>query len=77
LTITCPGLTTDSATAVTLQACAHAVSDLAGHRLTAMIEPFISRREDGRLRNDLSPEAMMRAISVAMRCPGQAGLQKA
>jgi len=55
----------DPATAVTLQACAHAVSDLAGHRLTAMIEPFISRREDGRLRNDLSPEAMMRAISVA------------
>ena len=55
----------DPATAVTLQACAHAVSDLAGHRLTAMIEPFISRREDGRLRNDLSPEAMVRAISVA------------
>ena len=55
----------DPATAVTLQACARAVSDLAGHRLAAMIEPFISRREDGRLRNDLSPEAMMRAISVA------------
>ncbi len=55
----------DPATAATLQACAHAVSDLAGHRLTAMIEPFIARREDGRIRNDLSPEAMMRAISVA------------
>jgi hypothetical protein len=55
----------DPATAVTLQACARAVSDLAGHRLAAMIEPFISRRQDGRLRNDLSPEAMMRAISVA------------
>ena len=55
----------DPATAATLQACAHAVSDLAEHRLTAMIEPFIARREDGRIRNDLSPEAMMRAISVA------------
>jgi hypothetical protein len=55
----------DPATASALQACAHAVSDLAGHRLTAMIEPFISRREGGRLRNDLSPEAMMRAMSVA------------
>ena len=49
----------DPASAVTLQACAHAVSDLATHRLTAMIEPFIARREDGRIRNDLSPEAMM------------------
>jgi hypothetical protein len=55
----------DPATAVTLQACAHAVSDLATRRLTAMIEPFIARREGGRIRHDLSPEAMMRAISVA------------
>ena len=55
----------DPATAATLQACAHAVSDLATRRLTAMIEPFIARREDGRIRNDLSPTAMMRAISVA------------
>jgi len=55
----------DPATAATLQACAHAVSDLVTRRLTAMIEPFIARREDGRLRNDLSPEAMTRAISVA------------
>ena len=55
----------DPATAATLQACAHAVSDLADRRLTAMIEPFIAGREDGRIRNDLSPEAMMRAISVA------------
>ena len=30
-----------------------------------MIEPFISHRVDGRVRNDLSPEAMMRAITVA------------
>src|SRR5208282_1774157 len=55
----------DPATAATLQACAHAVSDLATRRLTAMIEPFIAGREDGRIRNDLSPEAMMRAIAVA------------
>ena len=55
----------DPATAGTLQACAHAVSDLADRRLTAMIEPFIARREDGRIRNDLSLEAMTRAISVA------------
>jgi hypothetical protein len=55
----------DPATASTLQACAHAVSDLASHRLAAIIEPFISYRQDGLLRNDLSAEAMMRAISVA------------
>jgi hypothetical protein len=55
----------DPATAATLQACAHAVSDLAGRRLIAMIEPFISHRIDGRVRNDLSPEAMMRAIAIA------------
>ena len=30
-----------------------------------MIEPFIAHRDGGRVRNDLSPEAMMRAISVA------------
>jgi uncharacterized protein len=30
-----------------------------------MIEPFISVRDDGRLRNDLSPEAAMRAIAIA------------
>ena len=55
----------DPATPATLQACAHAVSGLARRRLTAMIEPFIARRDGGRVRNDLSPEAMMRAISVA------------
>ncbi|HEX9526539.1 MAG TPA: aldolase, partial [Streptosporangiaceae bacterium] len=31
----------------------------------AMIEPFISHRADGKIRNDLSPEAMIRAIAVA------------
>jgi hypothetical protein len=55
----------DPATAATLQACAHAVSELAARRLVAMIEPFISHRVEGRVRNDLSPEAMMRAIAVA------------
>ena len=56
----------DPATAAALQTCAHAVSDLAGRQLSALIEPFISgREEDGRLRNDLSPEAMMRAMAVA------------
>jgi hypothetical protein len=55
----------DPATATTLQACGCAVSELAQRRLIAMIEPFISHRVDGKIRNDLSPEAMIRAIAVA------------
>jgi hypothetical protein len=55
----------DPATAPALQACATAVSDLAARQLMAMVEPFIAHRVDGRVRNDLSAEAMIRAVAVA------------
>jgi len=55
----------DAGTAATLESCGRAVSALAGHRLLAMVEPFISHRIDGRVRNDLSAEAMIRAMTVA------------
>jgi hypothetical protein len=55
----------DPSTAATLEACGNAVSALAERRLVAMVEPFISHRVDGRIRNDLSPEAMIRAIAVS------------
>ena len=55
----------DPATPRTMEACAHAVSDLAALGLMAMVEPFISHRVDGRVRNDLSPEAVIRSIVVA------------
>jgi hypothetical protein len=55
----------DPATAATMESCARAVSDLAAHGLMAMVEPFISHRIDGRVRNDLSPEAVIRSITVA------------
>jgi hypothetical protein len=55
----------DPATATTMESCARAVSDLAAHGLMAMVEPFISHRVDGRVRNDLSPEAVIRSITVA------------
>jgi hypothetical protein len=55
----------DPATARTMQSCAEAVSDLAGLGLMAMVEPFISHRAEGRIRNDLSPEAVTRSIAVA------------
>ncbi|MGH3588971.1 MAG: Cgl0159 family (beta/alpha)8-fold protein [Pseudonocardia sp.] len=55
----------DRATAATLEACGRAVSELADHRLMAMVEPFISHRVDGRVRNELTAEAMIRACTVA------------
>ena len=41
------------------------MSDLAARQLMAMIEPFISYRADGRVLNDLAPEAMIRALTIA------------
>jgi DhnA family fructose-bisphosphate aldolase class Ia len=55
----------DPASVATLEACAHAVTDLASHHLMAMVEPFISHRVGGRVRNDLSPEAVIRSATVA------------
>jgi hypothetical protein len=55
----------DPATARTLEACASAVGDLARHGLMAMVEPFISHRVDGRVRNDLTVEAVVRSATVA------------
>jgi hypothetical protein len=55
----------DPATVSTMQSCAQAVSDLAARGLMAMVEPFISHRADGRVHNDLSPDAMTRSITVA------------
>ena len=55
----------DPATVATLEACSDAVSDLARHELMAMVEPFISHRVEGRVRNDLSTEAVVRSVTVA------------
>jgi len=55
----------DPATAPTLSACAQAVDALAERGLMAMVEPFISHRIDGRVRNDLSTEAVIRSATVA------------
>jgi hypothetical protein len=54
----------DPATVVTMESCARAISGLADRGLMAMVEPFISHRIDGRVRNDLSPEAVIRSIAV-------------
>jgi DhnA family fructose-bisphosphate aldolase class Ia len=55
----------DRATVATVEACARAVGELAERRLLAMIEPFITHWVDGRVRIDLSPEATIRAMTVA------------
>jgi hypothetical protein len=55
----------DPVTASTMESCAQAVSDLAAHGVVAMIEPFISHRLEGRVRNDLSTAAVIRSIAVA------------
>jgi hypothetical protein len=55
----------DPATVATMESCAKAVEALATRRVMAMVEPFMSRRVDGRVRNDLTPDAMTRAVAVA------------
>jgi uncharacterized protein len=56
---------TDPATASTLQSCAQAITDLNRARLLAVVEPFMSRRVDGKLSNDLSPEAVIKSVHIA------------
>jgi hypothetical protein len=55
----------DPATADTLSACASAITELALERKVAMVEPFMSRRVDGRAVSDLSTEAIIRSMSIA------------
>jgi uncharacterized protein len=55
----------DSGTVSTLEACGNAVTALAGRKKLAMVEPFISHRVDGRVRNELTAEAMIRACTVS------------
>jgi hypothetical protein len=55
----------DAGTVATLESCGRAVSELAGHRRMAMVEPFISHRANGRVRNELTADAMVRAVTVA------------
>jgi hypothetical protein len=55
----------DPATVRTLESCGRAVSALAARRLVAMIEPFAAGRVDGRVRNLLTPDAMISAMTVA------------
>jgi DhnA family fructose-bisphosphate aldolase class Ia len=54
----------DPGTVATLESCARAVDELASHKLIAMVEPFMSTRVDGKVRNDLSPDAVIKSVHI-------------
>ncbi|MFH0522194.1 deoxyribose-phosphate aldolase [Streptomyces sp. M41] len=55
----------DPGSLATLESTARAVDAMAARRLPLFVEPFISRRTDGQVRNDLSAEAVTRSIAIA------------
>ncbi|MEV5811145.1 Cgl0159 family (beta/alpha)8-fold protein [Streptomyces mutabilis] len=55
----------DPATPAALERSARAVDELNDRRLIAMVEPFLSVWQDGRIRNDLSPEAVIKSVTIA------------
>jgi hypothetical protein len=55
----------DPGTVTTLERSGRAVSELAELGLVAMVEPFLSRRVDGRVRNDLSAEGVIKSVHIA------------
>jgi DhnA family fructose-bisphosphate aldolase class Ia len=55
----------DPATVATLQQCGQAITDLNRAELIAMVEPFMSSRFDGKLVNDLSPDAVIKSVHIA------------
>ncbi|OLP01334.1 aldolase [Mycolicibacterium porcinum] len=55
----------DPGTVSTLASCAQAVDALAAHGLIAMLEPFMSSRVDGKVRNDLSPDAVIKSVHIS------------
>ncbi|WP_282504340.1 Cgl0159 family (beta/alpha)8-fold protein [Streptomyces rhizoryzae] len=55
----------DAGSLTTLEAAARTVDAMAERRLPTFIEPFLSRRTGGVVRNDLSPEAVTRSVAIA------------
>jgi hypothetical protein len=55
----------DPGTIRTIEACSRAVDELAGHRVVAMVEPFISHRVGGDVRSDLAPDAVIASIAIS------------
>jgi hypothetical protein len=55
----------DPGTVATLESTGHAVSQLAERRLMAMVEPFMSVVDGGRVTNLLDPESTIRSMHIA------------
>lgn len=55
----------DPATPAALSETARAVNELNDRRLIAMVEPFMSGWQDGRIRNDLSTDAVVKSVTIA------------
>ncbi|WP_030180699.1 Cgl0159 family (beta/alpha)8-fold protein [Streptomyces sp. NRRL S-813] len=55
----------DPGSLATLEATARVIDEMAELRLPVFVEPFIARRVGGRVRNDLSAEAVTRSIAIA------------
>ncbi len=54
----------DPGTVRTMEHTANAVNELSDLGLAAMVEPFWSSRADGRVRNDLSADAVIKSVGV-------------
>jgi DhnA family fructose-bisphosphate aldolase class Ia len=55
----------DPGSLTTLESTARAIDAMAAMQLPLFVEPFLSRRVDGKVRNDLSAEAVTRSIAIA------------
>src|SRR5690606_34905383 len=55
----------DPATVATLECTGRVVSEATAADVPIMLEPFMSRRVDGAVRNDLSPEAVITSVAIA------------
>ncbi len=60
----------DPGSLATLHSSARAIDEMAEHQLPVFVEPFMSRRVGGQLRNDLSAEAVTTSISIASGLAG-------
>ena len=54
----------------TMHTAARTIDAMAAHRLPVFVEPFLSRRVDGRLRNDLGAAAVTTSIAIASGLAG-------
>lgn len=61
---------TDPASVRTMAACAHAVDELADAGLTALVEPFLCSRVDGRVRNELTTQAVVKSVAISAGLAG-------